>query len=331
MLHYEPEETQSIIRRTAPFTLDLSCHFNRFQYSYKMAFVPKSNVQNLFKRMRKREKFKLTPNNALWEPLSPSDTFTLGRPMFFEAHTELLSSGQRLYVHSCFATPEPSASSAPRFNVVSNYGCMVESKDGRSSFIPSASNAVRFSVDAFIFAGLEGNTLYMHCTMSVGPYAPTDTDKSCNYRPEIGRWVELNGSESVCSCCDSTCASPASPETVISSKAWNIDVNPTAAAKKKEKKKRSKIMGAKRKSKSPPRAFRPKHEDLGHKGESGESESVSKDVRWAVAEAEPLEVVGSAVVEVVEEIKEPEKGKRLVFEEIFGLNPYDPPHNKIKG
>lgn len=89
-------------------------------------------------------------------------------------------------------------------------------------------------------AGLDCNVLqqlYMHCTMSVGSSVPSPTAKSCNYDTKAGRsgykkekkpgmkneqnykklfitvllrWVELYGSDSVCSCCDSSCSSAAS-------------------------------------------------------------------------------------------------------------------------
>ncbi|XP_055019333.1 zona pellucida sperm-binding protein 3-like [Boleophthalmus pectinirostris] len=322
-LHYEPETSPSPIRRTAPFTLHLSCRFNRFQYSYKVGYRPKLSVRNLFRRMRNRNKLTLSPRNALWEPLSSSDTFTLGRPMFFEAQAELPSPGQRLYVHSCFATPDPSPSSAPRFTIVNNYGCMVESKDGRSSFIAHRNDVVRFSVDAFVFHGFEGKQLYMHCSMSLGPDTPTITDKSCNYQPQTRRWVELHGSDDVCSCCESHCGSPASTETVISSRAWNMNVKPAA----KKNRHKSSDRSTKRKwNPSVVPTFRPP----GERGETGEAQPISEAVRWAVTEERPLEVVGSAEVEELEELEELEEGTHRIFEEIFDLALYNLPESEIK-
>lgn len=296
-LHFEPTETRSLIRRSAPFSVDVSCFFNRYQYSYLMAYLPKRGVRNLFKRMRSRDKFTLTAKNAQWQPLSPSDAFTLGTPMFFEAQTEVLPAGKRLYLHSCFATPEPAPSSEPRFDIISNHGCMLESKDGRSTFIPSANNAVRFSVDAFVFKEFEGNTLHMHCTMSVGPHSPTVTDKSCNFSPETHRWVELSGSEGVCFCCDFTCGSSASPEAVISSKALAIDAEPKASIKKHK----SRISGTKRRSKLGHGVSRPRSPDPEERPERGQSKPVYEALRWTVAGPEQPEVQGSAEVELIQE------------------------------
>lgn len=59
---------------------------------------------------------------AQWERLSLSDEYVLGQPMYFEA--EALSAVQlkRLYVHSCYVTPEKSHTSTPQFPVVENFG-----------------------------------------------------------------------------------------------------------------------------------------------------------------------------------------------------------------
>ncbi|XP_055084077.1 zona pellucida sperm-binding protein 3 [Periophthalmus magnuspinnatus] len=323
-LHYEPETGPRPIRRTAPFTLHLSCRFNRFQYSYKVGYRPKLSVQNLFKRIRNREKLTLSPRNALWEPLSSSDAFALGRPMFFEAQAEFLSPGRRLYIHSCFATPNPSPSSTPRFTIINNYGCMVESKDGRSSFITHRNDAVRFSVDAFIFHGFRGKQMYMHCSLSLGPDTPTVTDKSCNYHPQTRRWVELHGADDVCSCCESHCGSSASRETVISSKAWNINIKPAGKKTRHEMSNRS----TKRKS-NPSEVWTAAPPE--ERGETGEAQPISEDVRWAVTDEEPLDVVGSAEVEELEELEElEEEGTHRIFEEIFDLSLYNLPHSEIK-
>ncbi|XP_076592871.1 zona pellucida sperm-binding protein 3d.2 [Chaetodon auriga] len=236
ILQYDPPRVQGPIRRAVPFTLPVACYYNRYQYSYKIGYTPKMRMRKIFKPMKNRAKFILTPRNAQWERLSPSDQYELGKPMYFEAEAPSVSQDERLYIHSCYATPEKSHTSTPQFPVVKNFGCMVESKDGRSRFIPHKTNAVRFSVDAFLFKGMTGQQLYMHCSLYVGSSTPTPTAKSCNYDTKAKRWVELYGSDSVCTCCDSNCTSAASTVTkIISSRPWKIEskVKPTTALKRK--------------------------------------------------------------------------------------------------
>ncbi|XP_026040172.1 zona pellucida sperm-binding protein 3d.2 isoform X3 [Astatotilapia calliptera] len=220
-LRYDPPRP---IRRVVPFNLPVSCYFNRYQYTYKIGYIPKVPIRRLFKRVKNGAKFSLTPRNAKWERLSPSGQYVLGKPMYFQAEALPMSHDERLYIHSCYATPEKSHTFTLRFPVVRNFGCMVESKGGRSRFIPYRNDAVRFSVDAFLFKGMMGQQLYMHCIMSVGSSVPTPTAKSCNYDTKARRWAELYGSDTVCSCCDSNCSSAASNETqIISSRPWTIE------------------------------------------------------------------------------------------------------------
>lgn len=60
--------------------------------------------------------------SARWERLPPSDAYVLGGPMYFQAESPSLSPDERLYVHSCYATPGRSHASQPRFPVVANFG-----------------------------------------------------------------------------------------------------------------------------------------------------------------------------------------------------------------
>ncbi|XP_053182832.1 zona pellucida sperm-binding protein 3d.2 [Scomber japonicus] len=222
-LQYDPPMLQGQIRRAVPFVLPVGCYYNRYQYSYQIGYTPKMRMRKVFKPMKNRVKFILTPHNAQWERLSPSDHYVLGKPMYFEANAPTMSQDQRLYVHSCYVTTEKSHTSMPQFQLVNNFGCMVESKEGYSRFIPYKNNAVRFSMDAFLFKGMTGQ-LYMHCTMSAGSSVPTPTAKSCNYDTKAERWVELYGSDSVCACCDSSCSSTVSTVTkIISSQPWTIE------------------------------------------------------------------------------------------------------------
>ncbi|KAG7475665.1 hypothetical protein JOB18_035381 [Solea senegalensis] len=223
-LRYDPPKIQGPIRRAVPFFLSVACYYNRYQYSYKIGYKPKMQMHKIFKSMKNRAKFTLTPRNVKWERLFPSDQFVLGKPMYFEAEAVSISPDKRLYVHSCHVTPDNSHTSKLQFPVVKNFGCMTESKDSHSRFIPYKNNVVRFTVDAFLFKGMTDQHLYMHCNISVGTSVPSPTTKSCNYDPKAGRWVELYGPPSVCSCCDSNCSSVASTAKTktITSKLWTI-------------------------------------------------------------------------------------------------------------
>ncbi|XP_054637312.1 zona pellucida sperm-binding protein 3d.2 isoform X2 [Dunckerocampus dactyliophorus] len=221
-LQYDSEMLQGPIRRTAPFSQSVACNYARYQYSYKIGYLPKMRIRQILRAMRNRANFILTPRNAQWERLSPSDQYVLGEPMYFEAEGPTMPDDMRLYVHSCYATPESSHTSSPQFAVVKNFGCMAESKYGRSRFIPHKNNAVRFSVDAFLFKEMT-EQLYMHCSMSTESAFPTPTAKSCNYDTKTGRWVELYGSHWVCVCCNSNCGSAASAYTTTSSsRGWKV-------------------------------------------------------------------------------------------------------------
>nr|XP_046255999.1 zona pellucida sperm-binding protein 3d.2 [Scatophagus argus] len=330
-LQYDPPRLQGPIRRAAPFTLPVVCYYNRYQYSYKIGYTPKMQMRKIFKPMKNRAKFILTARNAQWERLSLSDQYVLGKPMYFEAEATSASEDERLYVHLCYVTPEKSHTSTPQFPVVTNFGCMVESKDSRSRFIPYKTNAVRFSVDGFLFKGMTGQQLYMHCSMSLGGSAPTLTAKSCNYDTKARRWVELYGSDSVCTCCDSSCTSAASTETkIISSRPWTIEpkVKPTTAPKRRIVSTTTTSTTTTTAQPQTPREMtewmttsQPKETPVTPAGKVG---STLKELEWPFggggvtwfeAEGEEKQVKGSAVVEA-EEATIP----RTIFEEIFDFD-----------
>ncbi|XP_029499043.1 zona pellucida sperm-binding protein 3d.2 isoform X2 [Oncorhynchus nerka] len=153
-LRYEPPKLQGPIRRAAPFTLRVVCHFNRYHYSYKIGYML-NVVHKVSKPMKNRTRSMLTARNAQWERLAPSDGYSMGKPMYFQVEVPSMSKDGRLYVHSCNVTIKQSHSSTPQFTVIDNFGCMVESKNNSGSrFIPYKRNVVRFTMDAFLFQGM---------------------------------------------------------------------------------------------------------------------------------------------------------------------------------
>ncbi|XP_067252405.1 zona pellucida sperm-binding protein 3d.2 [Chanodichthys erythropterus] len=227
ILHYSPMRDHGPIRRVVPFSLPVECHFNRYHYSYKIGYIPQVRLQNHFKPLRTVDSVVLTPRDELWRRLSPTEEYTIGHPMYFQADGPPLAEDERLFVDSCYVTISRSHLSMPRFTVIENHGCMIDSMSSKwSRFIQSGQrNVVRFSLDAFLFHGILGKHLYMHCDMSVGSLNPTASAKSCTYNQTTKRWEELYSSNAVCLCCHSTCLSSdlSVSSKVITSEPWIME------------------------------------------------------------------------------------------------------------
>ncbi|MBN3325721.1 ZP3 protein, partial [Atractosteus spatula] len=214
-LGYAPPSSSAPVHRFIPFSVPVKCSYNRFHYSYKVGYVPTwARRRTFFKDLKNKHSFVLLTTNSRWVRLSPKDEYFLGQPMYFQATAYFATAEQRLYVHSCYVTEKPEQHSQPRFPVIDNLGCMVDSKaDGcLSRFVPSKQKDVlRFTIDAFLFQKKlsrkhEVTELYMHCVMAVAPAKATPGTKSCTYNREAKRWEELYGDHEVCACCESRCA-----------------------------------------------------------------------------------------------------------------------------
>ncbi|XP_066578144.1 zona pellucida sperm-binding protein 3-like [Amia ocellicauda] len=165
-----------------------------------------------FRELKNRHGYILVTTNEQWLRLSPKNIYYLGQPMYFQATGYFATEGQRLFIQSCYATASPDRHSKPRFTVIDNFGCLVDSKaDGcQSRFVPyTRKDVLRFTIDAFLFQKTlseHGMTeLYMHCTMTVAEHV-TPGAKSCTYNRKAKRWEELYGNHAVCVCCDSRCS-----------------------------------------------------------------------------------------------------------------------------
>ncbi|XP_068426704.1 zona pellucida sperm-binding protein 3d.2 [Clinocottus analis] len=319
-LQYDPLRLQGPIRRAVPFTRSIACYYNRYQYS---DYTPKLPLREIFTPTTNKAKFILTPRNAHWEKLSPSNKYMLGRSMYFQAEAPSITQDKRLYVHFCYATLEKSHTSTPQYPIVLNFGCMVESKDSQSRFVPFKRNTVRFSLSSFYFMGITNQELYMHCSVSVGSPVPTTTAKSCNYDIKTKRWVELYGSDLVCTCCDSSCSSAASPVTqMISSQPWTIDpkVKPSTASIRKKVSTTPSTTTTTTTTSQPDAMAVTLVGKLEDTVQALEWLFGGEGVSWVMMEGEEEQVTGSAVVEEVEEEKKMEITEpRTIFDEIFGF------------
>ncbi|KAK6460480.1 zona pellucida sperm-binding protein 3-like [Huso huso] len=211
VLKYVPSVQNSTIRRSMPFTVPLQCRYYRYHHVYRHGIRPLWRNPTRFKSLKTPYGFALKIINGDWVPERMMNTFYLGQPIHFQATTNLTIPGTKLFIHSCYATASPASNSTPRYTVIENYGCMVDSKyeTCSSHFVPPrTNNTINLIVDAFQFNTLSPlvNKYYMHCTMVVTSNSMvTQSTKSCHYDKNVNRWVELEGNHSVCSCCDSVC------------------------------------------------------------------------------------------------------------------------------
>ncbi|XP_072548636.1 zona pellucida sperm-binding protein 3d.2 isoform X1 [Salminus brasiliensis] len=177
-LHYTPDETLGAAGSPSSFSIPIQCHFNRFHYSYKVGFVPRAKTQRLLKPIKAQGGIMLTPHDAQWNRLNPSEGYVLGQPMYFEAEAGSVSEGERLFVQSCHVTVNSSRLSSPRVTIIDNYGCMIDSQSSAGSRFMRSSrrNAVRFSVDAFVLRGKPSKVIEQHQVVpaaAAGPLSPS--------------------------------------------------------------------------------------------------------------------------------------------------------------
>ncbi|KAJ8384455.1 hypothetical protein AAFF_G00204760 [Aldrovandia affinis] len=206
ILHYTPEQQVAVIR-AVPLALAIDCTYDRFHYSYKVGYVPEVKMSTFFKSFKSDRTFSLITCNERWEKLDSTESYVLGEPMYFEATAASMSSSERVSLTACHVTLSKDPNYTPRQDVITNYGCMLDSKrvGSRSKFHDYRAGTLRFTIDAFVFPQTTSKLLYLHCSVTAETHSVTPTAKSCTYNSEMARWEELFGTSSACSCCDSQC------------------------------------------------------------------------------------------------------------------------------
>ncbi|XP_019961368.2 zona pellucida sperm-binding protein 3-like [Paralichthys olivaceus] len=114
-----------------------------------------------------------------------------------------------LLVDECVAAATPELTpESDLYPIITNKGCLVDSKTSRSKFEPrQRSSEIHLSLQAFRFS--IGKEVYLHCQLVAwDPVGLDNTKKACNYIRNHG-WELLDDPaySNLCDCCDSTCKS----------------------------------------------------------------------------------------------------------------------------
>ncbi|XP_061435374.1 zona pellucida sperm-binding protein 3-like [Lethenteron reissneri] len=218
-LYYRPTSNTGIIR-TNYVAVPVVCLYPRrgnvSSNAIKPTWIPFSSA----KVMQQQLSFTLRLMTDDWSVARPSTVYQLGQTLHVEASVQTLNHVPlRIFVVSCLATPVPDRNSPLGYQLISNSGCLVDGKVSYDTHLTSgfllrqSDNVLRFFIDSFRFLTTltnNGDQVFIFCQLKVADVAtsPTTVNKACTYSPLAAyRWVSADGSDSVCSCCESTCPS----------------------------------------------------------------------------------------------------------------------------
>ncbi|XP_076828838.1 zona pellucida glycoprotein 3f, tandem duplicate 1 isoform X2 [Brachyhypopomus gauderio] len=138
-----------------------------------------------------------------------STTFSLGSLISITATVEqAFHQPLVLLLEECVASTTPKLAQDSRVHpIISNKGCLTESKNTKSRFLPRRNlSEIRLSLQAFKFA--KGEEVYIHCKLVAwDPDVMDSGKKACHYDSQSRSWVLLDdpSKSALCTCCDTHC------------------------------------------------------------------------------------------------------------------------------
>ncbi|XP_069464959.1 zona pellucida sperm-binding protein 3-like [Ambystoma mexicanum] len=213
ILTYSPSPSTSssrVITRTSPAAVLVQCIYPRnvnvSSQAIKPTWIPYSSTVSAEESLA----FSLRLMSSDWSAPRPNSIFQLGDVFNIEASVQPGNHvAMTVYVDGCVATLTPDQTSSPRYDIIASHGCLVDGKlsDSASSFIsprPQPSR-LQFTVDAFRFIGDDRHVIYITCSLKAVPVGSEQgaVDKACSFSKSSNSYVALEGSSSICSCCDS--------------------------------------------------------------------------------------------------------------------------------
>ncbi|XP_069805400.1 zona pellucida sperm-binding protein 3-like isoform X3 [Dendropsophus ebraccatus] len=220
ILRYTPTSPSNVpITRFNPAVVPIKCfyprHGNVSSKAIKPTWIPFSSTVTSEERLA----FSLRLMTADWSAPSQSLVFQLGDMFYIEASLDTQNHAPMiLFVDSCVATITPDVTSTPRYEIISNNGCLMDGmqEDSSSVFVSPRPQAdtLRFIVDAFRFTDSAVSLIYITCTLRAAAIdqTPDPVNKACSYNKASSSWSPVEGSSGICQCCATgNCAAPTGP------------------------------------------------------------------------------------------------------------------------
>ncbi|XP_056426008.1 zona pellucida sperm-binding protein 3-like [Hyla sarda] len=208
-LGYTPTSSSNVpITRFNSASVPIRCYYPRHgnvsSNAIKPTWIPFSTTVTSEERLA----FSLRLMTADWSAPSPSLVFQLGDMFYIEASLETQNHAPMiLFVDSCVATITPDVASTPRYEIISNYGCLVDGteEDSSSVFVSPRPQAdkLRFMVDAFRFTNNAASLIYITCSLRAAAInqTPDPVNKACSYNKASNSWSPVEGQSGICQCC----------------------------------------------------------------------------------------------------------------------------------
>ncbi|CAH2272573.1 zona pellucida sperm-binding 3-like [Pelobates cultripes] len=214
-LTYSPTPSRnSPIIRTNSAVILIRCYYLRHgnvsSNAIKPTWIPFSSTISVEERLS----FSLKLMNDDWSAPQTSTVFTLGDIFHIEASVDTTNHvPMKIFVDSCVATLSPDATSSPRYEIITQNGCLLDGKqeDSSSAFRSPrpTPDRLQFTVDAFRFVGSDNSMIYITCNLRAVAenQVPDPMNKACSFSKSTNLWTAMEGTSGICSCCDSmTCA-----------------------------------------------------------------------------------------------------------------------------
>ncbi|XP_075711656.1 zona pellucida sperm-binding protein 3-like [Rhinoderma darwinii] len=208
-LRYTPTSSSMVpIIRSNSAVVPIQCYYPRHGNVSSKAVQPTWIPFSTTVTTEERLVFSLQLMTGDWSAPRPSLVFQLGDMFYIEASLDVQNHvPMTLFVDSCVATITPDVTSNPRYEIISNNGCLMDGmqEDSSSVFVSPRPQAdkLRFMVDAFRFTDSDVSTIYITCSLRAADInqTPDPVNKACSYNKATSSWSPMEGSSGICQCC----------------------------------------------------------------------------------------------------------------------------------